>query len=120
MCVRNQPFWRTPPGRLVVNRYDTELPAESSVELDSQRRRPSGLDVTFLDPNALVLDARAGDRAAVVALRWGGPPLERQMTPTPGLLFTSKDGGPLVRSNFRRRAWLPATVAAGLEGAPVP
>ena len=59
MCVRNQPFWRTPPGRLVVNRYDTELPAESSVELDSQRRRPSGLDVTFLDPNALVLDVHA-------------------------------------------------------------
>jgi len=39
------------------SRYDTELPAESSVELDSQRRRPSGL--TFLDPNALVLDVHA-------------------------------------------------------------
>jgi integrase len=31
-------------------------------------------------------------------------------------VFTSPDGHPLERSNFRRRVWLPATEAAGLGG----
>ncbi len=31
-------------------------------------------------------------------------------------VFTSPDGGPLRRRNFRRRVWLPALEAAGLEG----
>ena len=30
-----------------------------------------------------------------------------------GLVFTSDDGTPLRRSNFRRRVWIPAVVAAG-------
>ena len=32
-----------------------------------------------------------------------------------GLLFTGPAGGPLRRTNFRRRQWLPAVAAAGLE-----
>lgn len=32
------------------------------------------------------------------------------------LVFTSPDGGPLRKSNFRRRAWAPAVRAAGLDG----
>jgi integrase len=31
------------------------------------------------------------------------------------LVFTAPDGGPLRHSNFRRRVWLPAARAAGLE-----
>jgi integrase len=31
-------------------------------------------------------------------------------------VFTSPDGYPLERSNFRHRVWLPATEAAGLDG----
>jgi len=31
-----------------------------------------------------------------------------------GLVFTSEEGTPLRRSNFRRRVWLPAVEAAGL------
>jgi integrase len=30
-----------------------------------------------------------------------------------GLVFTSDDGTPLRRSNFRRRVWIPAVVASG-------
>jgi len=33
-----------------------------------------------------------------------------------GLVFPSPEGGPMRRSNFRRRAWLRSTKAAGLEG----
>ena len=35
--------------------------------------------------------------------------------PSNGLLFSSPAGGPLRRTNFRRRQWLPAVAAAGLE-----
>lgn len=38
--------------------------------------------------------------------RW--PPTEN------GLVFTSKEGGPLRHTNFRRRYWMPAVKAAGL------
>ena len=31
-------------------------------------------------------------------------------------VFTSSDGQPIERNNFRNRVWLPATRAAGLEG----
>jgi integrase len=33
-----------------------------------------------------------------------------------GLVFPSADGGPLRRSNFRSRVWLPATKACGVPG----
>jgi integrase len=33
-----------------------------------------------------------------------------------GLVFTSPQGDPLRRTNFRRRVWLPATSEVGLEG----
>jgi len=33
-----------------------------------------------------------------------------------GLVFTGADGGPLRRSNYRNRIWLPALKQAGLEG----
>lgn len=33
--------------------------------------------------------------------------------PQRGLVFTSDDGAPLRRSNFRRRVWVPAVAAAG-------
>jgi integrase len=33
-----------------------------------------------------------------------------------GLVFPAPEGGYLGRSNFRRRCWLPATTAAGVEG----
>lgn len=33
-----------------------------------------------------------------------------------GLVFPAPVGGPMRRSNFRRRAWLPATQRAGLDG----
>jgi integrase len=33
-----------------------------------------------------------------------------------GLVFPAKRGGPLRRSNFTRRVWIPATRAAGVEG----
>ncbi|HEV3401966.1 MAG TPA: site-specific integrase, partial [Acidimicrobiales bacterium] len=33
-----------------------------------------------------------------------------------GLVFPAPVGGPMRRSNFRARAWLPATRQAGLEG----
>jgi integrase len=32
------------------------------------------------------------------------------------LVFASSTGSPLAHSNFRRRVWLPALAAAGLEG----
>lgn len=35
---------------------------------------------------------------------------------TDGLVFPAKVGGPMRRSNFRARAWLPATRRAGVEG----
>jgi integrase len=34
----------------------------------------------------------------------------------PGLVFSSSTGSPLSHSNFRRRVWLPALAAVGLEG----
>jgi integrase len=38
-------------------------------------------------------------------------------SPIPGsYVFTSRDGEPIERSNFRRRVWLPATARAGLAG----
>jgi integrase len=37
-----------------------------------------------------------------------------------GLVFTSEDGAPLRRSNFRRRVWTPAVEAAGLPGRALP
>lgn len=33
-----------------------------------------------------------------------------------GLVFPAAEGGPLRRSNFRRRVWVPATQAAGVPG----
>ena len=33
-----------------------------------------------------------------------------------GLVFPAAEGGPMRRSNFRRRTWLPATRAADVEG----
>jgi len=43
--------------------------------------------------------------------------LERWAEPGPdGLVFPGPEGGFLRRSNFRRRVWLPATKAAGLQG----
>lgn len=33
-----------------------------------------------------------------------------------GLVFPAAEGGPLRRSNFRRRVWVPATDAAGVRG----
>ncbi len=33
-----------------------------------------------------------------------------------GLVFANPTGSPLAHSNFRRRVWLPALVAVGLEG----
>ncbi len=32
------------------------------------------------------------------------------------MVFTSEQSGPLRHNNFRRRRWLPAVRAAGLEG----
>jgi integrase len=37
---------------------------------------------------------------------------------TPGLVFPAPGGGPLRRTNFRRRYWAPACAAVGLEPAP--
>lgn len=34
-----------------------------------------------------------------------------------GLVFPAPEGGPMRRSNFRRRIWLPALASAGIEGA---
>jgi integrase len=31
-------------------------------------------------------------------------------------VFTSPDGGPLCRHNFRQRVWLPAVKASGIDG----
>jgi integrase len=43
--------------------------------------------------------------------------LERFAEPGPnGLVFPAAEGGPMRRSNFRRRVWLPALEAAGLSG----
>ena len=33
-----------------------------------------------------------------------------------GLVFPAERGGPIRRSNFTRRVWIPATRAAGVEG----
>jgi integrase len=40
--------------------------------------------------------------------------------PRAELLFTDRRGQPLRRTNWRRRVWGPAVVAAGLEPAPTP
>ena len=43
--------------------------------------------------------------------------LERYAEPGPdGLVFPAAEGGPMRRSNFRRRVWLPALEAAGIQG----
>ena len=43
--------------------------------------------------------------------------LERYAEPGPdGLVFPAAEGGPMRRSNFRRRVWLPALEAAGIKG----
>ena len=43
--------------------------------------------------------------------------LEHHAEPGPdGLVFPAPGGGPLRRSNFRRRVWVPATTATGLAG----
>jgi hypothetical protein len=33
-----------------------------------------------------------------------------------GLVFSAERGGPIRRSNFTRRVWIPTTRAAGVEG----
>jgi integrase len=33
-----------------------------------------------------------------------------------GLVFTAPEGGPLRRSNYRHKVWLPAIACAGLDG----
>jgi len=43
--------------------------------------------------------------------------LQRWAEPGPdGLIFPGSEGGPMRRSNFRRRVWAPTLRAAGLEG----
>lgn len=43
--------------------------------------------------------------------------MERYSEPGPdGLVFQAVEGGPLRRTNFRSRVWLPATKAVGVEG----
>ena len=37
-------------------------------------------------------------------------------TSADGLVFRASEGGPLRRTNFRRRVWLPATESAGIPG----
>jgi integrase len=39
-----------------------------------------------------------------------------RFTDRSGFIFTGPHGGPLRRTNFRRRVWMPAVHAAGLEG----
>ena len=41
--------------------------------------------------------------------QWGEPGPE-------GLVFPAAEGGPMRRSNFRRRTWAPATCAVGVAG----
>lgn len=46
-----------------------------------------------------------------------GEHLDEFVDPEPdSLVFTSPMGGPVARSRFTRRVWLPATEAAGLMG----
>jgi hypothetical protein len=57
--------------------------------------------------------------AVYAGLRWGelAVHLDRWAEPGPdGLVFPAPEGGPLRRSNFRRRVWVPATEAVGLDG----
>ena len=43
--------------------------------------------------------------------------LQRYSEPGPeGLVFPAAEGGPMRRTNFRRRVWIPATEAAGVPG----
>ena len=43
--------------------------------------------------------------------------LDHYAEPGPdGLVFPAPEGGPLRRSNFRRRVWVPATTATGVAG----
>ena len=42
--------------------------------------------------------------------------LERRQAGSNGLVFPAAEGGPMRRSNFRRRMWRPALEAAGLQG----
>ena len=43
--------------------------------------------------------------------------LQRHSEPGPeGLVFPAAEGGPMRRTNFRRRVWVPATEAAGVPG----
>ncbi len=61
----------------------------------------------------------AGRRAVSIPATLAGM-LEKQLltdlVKASGLVFPSPDGHPQRRSNFRRRAWMPATRAIGLEG----
>jgi len=62
----------------------------------------------------------AGRRAVGIptfVARFLNAQLDRYAEPGPdGLVFPAAEGGPMRRSNFRRRVWAPATVEVGIAG----
>lgn len=101
-------------GELFALRWDDIDLGGATIAVRRKRLRLASGEVIEDDPKS-----RAGRRtialpAVLVAelerhrARYGGG--------ANGYVFTSKEGTPLERSNFRQRVWLPAARAAGLEG----
>jgi len=87
-------------GVVHVRRQRVRLEAGSSIE--DAPKSAAGLRSVSL-PRPLVEELRAH------LAHWVGPAED-------DYAFCSPDGGPVERSNFRDRIWLPATRTAGLEG----
>ena len=101
-------------GELFALRWDDIDLGAASIAVRPKRLRLASGEVIEDDPKS-----RAGRRtvalpAVLVAelarhrARYGGEPDD--------YVFTSEEGTPLERSNFRQRVWLPAAGAAGLGG----
>jgi integrase len=103
-------------GELFALRWDDVDLAAATITVRRKRLRLASGEVIEDDPKS-----RAGRRTvalpAVLVVE-----LERHRARygrgagRDGYVFTSEEGVPLERSNFRQRIWLPAAKAAGLDG----
>lgn len=101
-------------GELFALRWDDVDLTAATVAVHRKRLRLASGEVIEDDPKS-----RAGQRTvALPAVLVTELERHRQLYgASPGsYVFTSEEGTPLERSNFRQRVWLPAAKAAGLAG----